>query len=500
MSHRPRTYIAIDLKSFYSSVECVARGLDPLTTNLVVADVSRTEKTICLAVSPSMKAYGLGGRARLFEVIEKMREVNEARRRSAGVRHLNGSSCSSVELKRHPEMEADYIAATPRMAEYIRVSSQIYGVYLRYISSEDIHVYSIDEVFMDVTTYLAAYKMTARQLARAMISDVLRTTGVTATAGIGSNLYLCKVAMDIVAKHMPADEDGVRIAELDEESYRRTLWDHKPLTDFWRFGRGIAARLAPYGVDTMGKLARMSLSDEDLLYRLFGVNAELVIDHAWGWEPVTMEDIKRYRPDSRSISNGQVLQSPYSMDKARVVVLEMAGSVAMDLTARRMACTQIVLTIGYDAGSLADSDVSRSYHGDMSTDWYGRAVPRHARGTESFGHPTSSASVITAAVKRLYEDKVNPLLKVRRINITAGGLISEETMSRRDSEPRQLDLFDGDGTVSREQDRLARERRLQETLLRVRREFGKNSLLRGIDFDEGATGKERNGQIGGHRA
>lgn len=500
MDSRPRTYIAIDLKSFYSSVECVARGLDPLTTNLVVADVSRTEKTICLAVSPSMKAYGLGGRARLFEVIEKMREVNETRRRSAGVRGLSGSSCSSVELQRRPELAADYIAATPRMAEYIRVSSQVYGIYLRYISSGDIHVYSIDEVFMDVTSYLAAYKMTAHQLARAMIADVLKETGVTATAGIGSNLYLCKVAMDIVAKHIPADEDGVRIAELDEDSYRRTLWDHRPLTDFWRFGRGIAARLAPYGVDTMGKLARMSLSDEVLLYRLFGVNAELVIDHAWGWEPVTMDAVKSYRPGSSSVSSGQVLQSPYSKDKARVVVLEMAGSIAMELTGRRMACSQVVLTIGYDAGSLADSDVRRRYRGDMSTDWYGRAVPKHARSTESFGHPTSSASVITAAVKRLYEDKVNPLLKIRRIGITAGGLISEDAASGRDSEPQQLDLFDGDDAASKEQDRLARERRLQETLLRVRMEFGKNSLLRGIDFDEGATGKERNGQIGGHKA
>ena len=505
MTDKNRTYVAIDLKSFYSSVECVARGLDPLTTNLVVADVSRTEKTICLAVSPSMKACGLGGRARLFEVVEKMREVNYERRKAIGFRPFTGKSYLAKELLEHPDWEADYIAATPRMAEYIRVSSEIYGIYLKYIAPEDIHVYSIDEIFADVTDYLQSYKMTAHELAMTMIRDVLRATGITATAGIGTNLYLCKVAMDVVAKHIPADKDGVRIAELDEMSYRRELWDHQPMTDFWRFGRGIVARLNGIGIETMGQLARMSVNNEEQLYRMFGVNAELIIDHAWGWEPVTMDYIKAYKPETNSLGSGQVLQSAYTAEKGRVVAREMADSLSLDLVDKHLVGDQIVLTVGYDRESLTNPAIRAQYHGEVSTDWYGRSVPKHAHGTLSLYHPTSSSQQIIHAVTELYDRIVNPVLLIRRLNITVNHVISEDEARRqRQNSPVQLDLFTDYEAEAREQKKdrnaAAKERRLQEAALKIKKEFGKNALLRGLNYAEGATQKERNNQIGGHKA
>lgn len=505
MTAKNRTYIAIDLKSFYSSVECVARGLDPLATNLVVADVSRTEKTICLAVSPSMKAYGLPGRARLFEVTQKMREVNYDRQRAIGFKPFTGKSCLASELAAHPDWEADFIAATPRMAEYIKVSSKIYGIYLQYVAPEDIHVYSIDEIFADVTDYLQVYKMTAHQLAMTMIKQVLATTGITATAGIGTNLYLCKVAMDIVAKHMPADEDGVRIAELDEMSYRRLLWSHQPMTDFWRFGRGVVSRLNAIGIDTMGKLARLSVNNEQLIYDMFGVNAELIIDHAWGWEPITMDYIKAYKPESNSLGSGQVLQCPYGAEKGRVVAREMADALSLDLFDKHLVGDQIVLTVGYDRESLTNPAIRTQYHGEVTTDWYGRSVPKHAHGTYTFEHPTSSSTQIIDAVTDLYDRIVNPILLVRRLNLTVNHVISEEqARNRQRNTPVQLNFFTDYDAVARKQDQEkeaeAKERRMQEAVLRIKKEFGKNALLRGLNYAEGATQKERNNQIGGHKA
>jgi len=498
-----RTYIAIDLKSFYASVECVARGLDPLTTNLVVADTSRTDKTICLAVSPSLKAYGIGGRARLFEVVQRMREVNYERRQKAPTRQLTGKSVSDLELKAHPEWAVDYIAATPRMAYYIEVSSKIYGIYLKYIAPEDIHVYSIDEVIMDVTAYLGSYKMTAHELAMKMIRDVLKQTGITATAGIGTNMYLCKVAMDIMAKKAQADKDGVRIAELDEMTYRRELWDYKPLTKFWRVGHGIAQKLAPYGIDTMGKLARLSTQNEDLLYKLFGVNAELLIDHAWGWEPCTMDMVKAYRPETNSFSSGQVLQSAYDWKKARVVVQEMADQAALDLVGKRLVVDQIVLTVGYDRESLTNPEIRDKYHGEVTTDYYGRQVPKHAHGTANLESPTSSSRIIIEAVVSLYDRITNKDLLVRRLNLTVNH-VKDESSVREKNLPEQLDLFTDYESQEKarqsEQEALDKERRIQEARLAIKRRFGKNAILKGLNFEEGATAKERNEQIGGHKA
>ena len=504
LTGKNRTYIAIDLKSFYSSVECVARGLDPLTTNLVVADVSRTEKTICLAVSPSMKAYGLGGRARLFEVVQKMREVNYERQKAIGFKPFTGKSYLAKELAAHPDWEADYIAATPRMAEYIRVSSEIYGIYLQYIAPEDIHVYSIDEIFADVTDYLHTYKMTAHELAMTMIRQVLKTTGITATAGIGTNLYLCKVAMDVVAKHIPADKDGVRIAELDEQTYRRELWDYRPITKFWRVGRGIANKLAFYGIDTMGRLARMSEQNEELLYKLFGVNAELLIDHAWGWEPCMIADVKAYRPETNSFSSGQVLQEPYTFQKARVVIQEMAEGMALDLVAKRMVTDQLVLTVGYDAECLTRPDIRDLYHGEITTNYYGKLVPKHAHGSLRFDKPTSSSRLLMNGAAELFDRHVNPNLLIRRLNLCVNHVVSESTLAQQPAQPQQLDLFTDYETLERqqqeEQARLDKERRLQEAQLKIKQRFGKNAILRGLNYSEGATAKERNAQIGGHRA
>ena len=473
MQQQQRTYIAIDLKSFYASVECVDRGLDPLTTNLVVADESRTEKTICLAVSPSLKAYGIGGRARLFEVYQKARGV-------------------------------EFIIAPPRMAHYIEVSTKIYQTYLKYIAPEDIHVYSIDEVFMDVTAYLRSYKMTAHQLAMKMIRDVLATTGITATAGIGTNMYLAKVAMDIVAKKMPADKDGVRIAELDEMSYRRELWDYRPLTKFWRVGRGIAEKLAVYGIDTMGKIARVSIQNEKLLYSLFGVNAELLIDHAWGWEPCTMEAVKAYRPETNSFSSGQVLKEPYTFKKARVVIREMAEGMALDLVSKRLVTDQLVLTVSYDTECLTRPEIREKYHGEITTNYYGKAVPKHAHGTFNFERPTSSSRLIMDGATELFERQVNSDLLIRRLNLTTNHVVSEASVSAQDRAPQQLDLFTDYEALEKqrkeEQAKLDKERRMQEAQLKIKKRFGKNAILRGLNFEEGATAKERNEQIGGHKA
>ena len=497
-----KTYIAIDLKSFYASVECVERGLDPMTTNLVVADKGRTEKTICLAVSPSLKAHGIPGRARLFEVIQRLREVNEERCLLAG-KALTGKSYNAKELEQHPDWAIDYLTAIPRMAHYIKHSAKIYNIYLRYIAPEDIHVYSIDEVFIDATAYLSSYRMTGRELARKMISDVLRETGITATAGIGTNMYLCKVAMDIVAKHIPADKDGVRIAELDEKSYREKLWDHRPLTDFWRVGRGIAQRLYSYGIDTMGKIARCSIHQEELLYKLFGVNAELLIDHAWGWESCTMEMVKAYRPEHSSMSSGQVLQEAYNFRKARVVVQEMADTIALDLVEKRCVSDQLVLYVGYDRESLT-SPAGKDYTGPVSVDWYGRKVPKSAHGTANLHRFTSSSRLIGKAILALYDEIVDKRLLVRRLNISTNHVISEEQMKQRASKPVELDMFTDYEAVKKEKQieeaALARERKIQETIINIKNKFGKNSLLRGLNFDEGSTAKERNKQIGGHKA
>ena len=473
MPEQQRTYIAIDLKSFYASVECVDRGLDPLTTNLVVADASRTEKTICLAVSPSLKEYGIGGRARLFEVYQKARGV-------------------------------DFIIAPPRMAHYIEVSTQVYKTYLKYIAPEDIHVYSIDEVFMDVTAYLGSYKMTPHELAMKMIRDVLATTGITATAGIGTNMYLAKVAMDIVAKKMPADKDGVRIAELDEMSYRRQLWDYRPITKFWRVGAGIAEKLAVYGIDTMGKVARLSLQNEDVLYRMFGVNAELLIDHAWGWEPCTMEAVKAYRPETNSLSSGQVLTEPYTSKKARVVIREMAEEMALKLVRKRLVTDQLVLTVGYDVESLTRPEIRAKYHGEITNNYYGKPVPKHAHGTYNFDRPTSLSSQLMDGAAELFDKHVNADLLIRRLNITANHVIPEEIALKQDNAPQQLDLFTDYEALEKqkqaEKAKTDKERRMQEVQLRIKQRFGKNAILRGLNFDEGATAKDRNNQIGGHKA
>lgn len=499
-----RVYIAIDLKSFFASVECVERGLDPLTTNLVVADKTRTEKTICLAVTPSLKAYGIPGRPRLFEVVQRVKGVNYERRRAIGFREFTDKSYDSRELEAHPDWLLHYIVAPPRMAKYIEYSARVYEVYLKYIAPEDIHIYSIDEVFIDATAYLKTYRKSVHSLAMEMIRDVLRTTGITATAGIGSNLYLCKVAMDIVAKHIPADKDGVRIAELDEMSYRRTLWDYRPLTGFWRVGRGTAAKLETYGIYTMGDIARQSVENEDLLYRLFGVGAELLIDHAWGWEPCTIEAIKAYRPETNSISNGQVLKSAYTCAMARVVAKEMAENLALELLDKRMVTHKLVLDIGYDAESLTNPGIRSRYRGEIATDHYGRPVPRHAHGTENLDRQTSSAKLMKGAVEKLFNRIVNPDLLVRRLNLTACAVVYEDEAKWLDGDPVELTLFTDYDELMRQKEQqkamLAKERKVQEAVLRIKKAYGKNALLKGLDFDEGATTIERNSQIGGHKA
>lgn len=502
-----RTYIAIDLKSFYASVECVERGLDPLTTNLVVADASRTEKTICLAVSPPLKARGIPGRPRLFEVVQKVREINAARLREAG--EFTGSSCDARELDADPKLSLDYITATPRMAYYMRCSTKIYNIYLKYIAPEDIHVYSIDEVFIDATGYLYTYRMSARELAMKMILDVLENTGITATVGIGTNLYLCKIAMDIQAKHIPADKNGVRIAELDEGSYRRLLWDHRPLTDFWRIGRGYAKKLEENGLYTMGDIARCSVGgpkdfyNEALLYKLFGVNAELLIDHAWGWEPCTMAEIKAYRPSSSSVGSGQVLQHPYEADKAKLVVREMTEQLVLTLVDRGLAAGQIVLNVVYDVTNLSDPERKRAYSGAVSSDIYGRAMPKAAHGSVDLGRQTSSARLILRAVDGLFDRVVDRSLLIRRLYVTACRVVDESTV-KEEIGGKQLDLFTDYEALAaekaREKAELERERNRQRAVLAIRKKYGGNAILKGMDLEEGATAISRNGQIGGHKA
>lgn len=524
-----RTYIAVDLKSFYASVECVERQLDPLATHLVVADPSRTEKTICLAVSPSLKAYGISGRARLFEVVERVKEVNAERLRK-GVKsgHIRKNeageyrfACASFDasaLSSDPSLALSYITAPPRMRLYEQYSTRIYSIYLKYVAPEDIHVYSIDEVFIDVTHYLALYKMTARELAMTMIREVLYTTGITATAGIGTNLYLAKVAMDIVAKHVPSDKDGVRIAELDEMTYRELLWCHRPLTDFWRVGRGYSAKLQAYGMFTMGDIARYSATQagEDLLYKLFGVNAELLIDHAWGWEPTTIREIKAYRPSTSSLSSGQVLKEPYGYEKGRLIVREMTELLVLDLVKKHLVTRQMVLHIGYDRESLSVAvpgktirdtvynvrKTGKTYTGKVTADPYGRAVPRHAHGTGNLDRYTNSAKRIMDAVMALYTRIVDPDLLIRRLNITACHLISEADIS--DTGGEQLDLFTdyGEAKIKKAAEEAAeeKEKKIQTTVLRLQHRFGKNAVLKGMNLQEGATTIERNGQVGGHKA
>ena len=506
---KERVYIAIDLKSFYASVECIERKMDPMNTNLVVADNSRTSKTICLAVSPALKSYGVPGRPRLFEVEQKIRRVNASRMMSAPGRLFKGESYNNEELTQNPSLAVGYITAVPRMALYVKYSTDIYRVYLKYVAPEDIHIYSIDEVFMDVTDYLGAYKMSAGELARKMIQDVLETTGITATAGIGTNLYLAKIAMDIVAKHIPADENGVRIAELDEMKYRRLLWDHRPLTDFWRIGKGYAKKLEANGLYTMGDIARCSAGkpedfyNEDLLYKLFGVNAELLIDHAWGWEPVTMADIKAYKPEAKRIGSGQVLHDPYESNKAKLVVREMTDLLVLDLVDKKLETDQVVLTVGYDIENLTDPERCSKYKGPVTIDHYGRRIPRHAHGTVNLKKKTSSSKIIIEAVMDLYDRIVDPELLVRRVNISANRIVPEGTAAEKDTS-EQLDMFtDYEEEERKRKDEAANleeEKHLQQAVLDIKKKYGKNALLKGMNLQEGATARQRNNQIGGHKA
>lgn len=496
------TYIAIDLKSFYASVECVERKRNPLTTNLVVADASRTEKTICLAVSPSLKAYGIPGRARLFEVVQKVRQVNAARRSRIADGKFRGAADDCEELKLHSEYELTYIAAKPRMALYMEYSTRIYQIYLKYVAPEDIHVYSIDEVFMDVTAYLKTYGLSPRELASRIVRDILAETGVTATAGIGTNLYLAKIAMDIVAKHIPADENNVRIAELDEERYRKQLWTHRPITDFWRVGRGFARKLEANGMYTMGDVARCAVTNEELLFHLFGVNAELLMDHAFGCEPCRIEDIRKYKPENNSLGSGQVLQHPYSFEKGKLIVREMTDLLVLDLVEKKLVTDQMVLTIGYDRSNLEDMSIAAAYSGEVTTDHYGRRVPKSAHGSVNLEGWTSSTRKITEAVTSLYDRIVDPALLIRRVNITAGHVIDEE---RAEEKPayEQMNLFTDfvmNEDSKKEEEALEKERKAQDAILEIRKKFGKNAVLRGMNLEEGATARERNRQIGGHKA
>lgn len=501
---KQHTYIAIDLKSFYASVECRDRGLDPLDTNLVVADESRTDKTICLAVTPTLKSFDIPGRARLFEVKQKVKEVNADRKRNLRGRKFAGSSHFYSELSKDPSLALDFIIAPPRMAYYMEYSTRIYEIYMKYVAPEDIIVYSIDEVFMDVTDYLQTYRMSPRDLAMKMILEVLEATGITATAGIGTNLYLCKVAMDVMAKHIPSDENGVRIAFLDEMTYRRELWSHRPITDFWRVGRGYAKKLETYGIYTMGDVARCSEQNEELLYRLFGKNAELLIDHAWGWEPCTVEAVKAYRPESSSLGSGQVLQCPYDAEKAKLVMREMADALSLDLVEKRLVTDQIVITVGYDIENLTDPERRKKYRGEVVTDRYGRQIPKHAHGTENLESFTSSTQKMVEAASVLYDRIVDKNLLIRRMNITANNIVEEKAAPQKNKSYQQLDLFT-DYAAEEEQEkqealRLDRERKLQEATITIKKKFGKNAILKGMSLQEGATAKNRNEQIGGHKA
>lgn len=501
---KQRIYAAIDLKSFFASVECVERGLDPMTTHLVVADQSRTDKTICLAVTPSLKALGIPGRPRLFEVVQQVAQCNALRREKAPGKQFAGSATDALALAACPEKAIDYIVAPPRMSRYMDFSAKVYSVYLKYVAPEDIHVYSIDEVFIDLTPYLRIAGLSPRQFVTRMIRDVFQTTGITATAGIGTNLYLCKVAMDIVAKHAPADATGMRIAQLDETSYRQLLWAHEPLTDFWRVGRGYAKKLHKVGLRTMGDIARCSLGgpndfhNEDLLYRLFGINAELLIDHAWGIEPCTLRHIKAYRPTTNSISSGQVLCDPYPYEKAHLVIREMADALALNLVEKGLVTDQIVLTVGYDIENLTDPQRRKSYTGPVTTDHYGRQVPKHAHGTYNLSQPNASTALLLEAVSTLCEQILDKTLLVRRINLSANHVVPESTLPARE-DYQQLDLFAASQNAP-EDGWLARERRRQQAVLGIKHRYGKNAILRGMNFKDGATARQRNRQVGGHKA
>ena len=503
MNEKQRTYIAIDLKSFYASVECRERGLDPLTTNLVVADASRTEKTICLAVSPSLKKWGIPGRPRLFEVVSKVKEVNRRRLAALGGGGFEGESACGPQLEKNGSLKVTYLTAPPRMKLYMDYSMRIYRIYLRYIAPEDIHVYSIDEVMMDVTDYLGTYGMSAHDLCRKMIREVYEETGITATGGIGTNLYLCKAAMDIVSKHMPEDEDGVRIAQLNEKSYRLFLWTHRPLTDFWRVGRATARKLEKCGLYTMGDVARCSLENEDLLYDMFGINAQLLIDHAWGYEDARIADIKSYTPKDHSISSGQVLPSPYPSERAKIVADEMADMLVLELMEKGMAADQMVLTVCYDVSNLKDEDET-AYRGQTARDWYGRKVPKNAHGSINLGSFTSSAKLIREAVASLYDRIVDPALLVRRIYLYANHVRDERSLTEEKETYRQMSLFEDGMLDDREEKQrrkdLERERKAQEAVLEIRKKFGKNAIMRGSDLQKDATLRDRNDQIGGHKA
>lgn len=499
-----RKYLCIDLKSFYASVECIERGLDPLTTNLVVADNSRTEKTICLAVTPSLKAYGISGRARLFEVVQKVKDVNLGRKRKLYSKEFKGESYNDVELKANPSLAVSYIIAPPRMEYYSNYSAKIFGIYLKHIAKEDIISYSIDEVFMDITRYLSATGKTPHEFAMSIIRDVHAETGITATAGIGTNLYLAKIAMDIMAKKMPANKDGVRIAELDEMTYRKELWEHQPLTDFWRIGKGTANKLESNRMYTIGDVAResLTLAGEKRLFALFGKNAELLIDHAWGIEPVTIDDIKRYVPENRSLGSGQVLHCPYTYDKTRIIVKEMLELLALDLVEKRLLTNQIVLTVGYDIENLTNPEISRKYKGEITTDFYGRKVPKHAHGTVNLNRFTSSARLIIKDTLKVFDEIVDANLLVRRVNISANNITAESDI---EDKPKfeQLELFvdydKKDIEDKIEQEKYEKERKIQETTIKIKKKFGKNAILKGMNLQEGATTKERNEQIGGHK-
>lgn len=497
-----KTYMCIDLKSFYASVECRERNLDPLDTNLVVADEERTDKTICLAVSPSLKSYGISGRARLFEAKQKVREVNYQRKKDNHYKPFIGKSYINSELIKDSSLELDFIKAVPRMKLYMKYSTDIYNIYLKYIAPEDILVYSIDEVFCDITNYLKFYKMTAEELVMKMIEDVYNTTGITATAGIGTNMFLAKVAMDITAKKMQPNEFGVRIATLDERKFKKQLWNHKPLTDFWRIGKGYAKKLEDNKMYTMGDVARMSINNEDLLFKLFGVNAEFLIDHAWGYEPCTIEQAKSYKPTSNSISSGQVLHCPYDYKKTKLIVKEMVDNLVLDLVEKKLKASQFVLTIGYDIDNLTNPKISKLYNGEITTDMYGRKIPKHAHGTINIDHKTSSTTIIMNEVLKLYDRITNPILLVRRINLVASNVVSEDKVENK-PQRQQLDLF----TNYQEQDELNKKQierekedaKIQKTILELKRRYGKNAILKGMNLEEGATAIERNREVGGHK-
>lgn len=489
------TYIAIDLKSFYASVECVERGLNPMKTNLVVADKERTEKTICLAVSPSLKEYGLSGRSRLFEVIQKVKEINLERKEKNLNHRFIGKSYDSEELKNNYNLELSYIIARPRMAYYIEYSTRIYNIYLKYFSSEDILVYSIDEVFCDVTHYLKTYKMTARELVTKIVKEIYETTGISATAGIGTNLYLCKIAMDIGAKHVVPDKNGVRIAELSEMSYRKLLWNHKPITDFWRIGKGYSEKLAKYGIYTMGDIARVSINNEEILYKLFGINAELLIDHSWGWEPCTIKTIKEYKPENKSISIGQVLGEAYNYEDTKIIIKEMAEQLSLDLVKKNLVTSQIVLTIGYDIENLRNPLIKNSYNGEIKYDGYGRKIPKHAHGTINLEYKTSSTKTIVDFAVKLYEKIINKQFLVKRINLVVNNVINELD-NLKDNSYEQMSLFNDYEKIEKS---AFFEKNIQNTIIKIKQKYGKNAILKCIDLHKKATAIERNGQIGGHR-